>query len=223
MDKKSVIYALMHPLTNEVKYVGKTVVPKERFATHCRAQGETRNARWIRSIRPLKPIMIVLEELLESESFSAEIWWIAYLKYLGIDLVNHTIGGEGASGAVRSEKTKALMSKSVSSSVRTPEARKRASEAAIKRWSDPETRVLASETQKRIKRTPEARSTISAAVKIAKSSPIARKNASLAATKALTEYYSKPGAREKASIRQRITAQKMRDQKSAKSGQLNLL
>lgn len=220
--KLSTIYALVHPVTNEVRYIGKSVAPKTRFKTHCRAIGETRNARWIRTLRPLMPVMLELEVVLESEAFLAEVWWIAYCKFLGADLVNHTLGGEGAAGAVRSLKTRQLMSASISAAYRNPESRKRASESALRRWSDPSEKRAASETQQRIKRTPEARAMFSEIAKRVKSTPEARLNASLAATKALKKYYSSPESRVKASLRQKRTIQKMKDQRAAQAGQMQL-
>lgn len=96
---KVYIYTLEHPITKEVRYVGKTKNPKERFHNHCnRLHNEHSHKRnWINSLRSigLKPKMNILDEVNESEWKYWEKYWIEQFRQWGFDLVNHTSGGDG--------------------------------------------------------------------------------------------------------------------------------
>lgn len=93
------IYTLEHPVTQEIRYVGKTKNPKMRFHNHCnKLHNEKSHKRnWINSLKEknLKPIMKILDEVLETEWHYWEKFWIMQLKFWGFDLVNHTSGGDG--------------------------------------------------------------------------------------------------------------------------------
>lgn len=93
------IYTLEHPVTQEIRYVGKTRNLKERFKNHCNPlhNEKSHKRNWINSLRKqkLKPVMQVLDEVPESEWQYWEIYWLQQLKCWGFDLVNHTAGGEG--------------------------------------------------------------------------------------------------------------------------------
>lgn len=97
---KTHIYALCNPITYECRYVGKTVNLNKRFRMHCNPrESKLRSARWIKSLHPLKPEMIVLEEVPPGKDWAeAEQFWIAYMKVLGAKLTNITIGGKGCQG-----------------------------------------------------------------------------------------------------------------------------
>lgn len=91
------IYVLKHPITNEVRYVGKTTNPKTRLYNHIQMVniGKTHCKSWIKSllIQSLKPILQVIEEC-DKDCSIREQYWIEYYKRLGNKLCNHTIGGE---------------------------------------------------------------------------------------------------------------------------------
>lgn len=109
-SKPVFIYGLADPVTNEVRYVGKTV---KKLSARLRGHiGDSkkrnhRNANWIRSC---------IEDGQEPEIFEidivnvgddwveAEQFWIAMMRYLGCDLTNHAIGGQGTDGYKFTEK-----------------------------------------------------------------------------------------------------------------------
>ena len=93
------IYTLEHPITEEIRYVGKTKNPKMRFHNHCnKLHNEKSHKRnWINKLKKegLKPKMKILDEVLESEWKFWERFWINQLKQWNFNLVNHTSGGDG--------------------------------------------------------------------------------------------------------------------------------
>ena len=93
------IYTLEHPITEEIRYVGKTRNPKMRFRNHCnKLHNEKSHKRnWINKLKKegLKPKMKILDEVLESEWKFWERFWINQLKQWNFNLVNHTSGGDG--------------------------------------------------------------------------------------------------------------------------------
>jgi predicted GIY-YIG superfamily endonuclease len=96
---KVYIYTLEHPVTKEVRYIGKTKNPKERFHNHCNKlhNKHTHKRNWINSLRNqgLKPKMNILDEVTESEWKYWEKFWIEQFRQWGFNLVNHTSGGDG--------------------------------------------------------------------------------------------------------------------------------
>jgi hypothetical protein len=93
------IYTLEHPITEEIRYVGKTRNPKMRFHNHCnRSHNKKSHKRnWINNLRKegLKPVMKILDEVLESEWRFWERFWINQFRQWNFNLVNHTSGGDG--------------------------------------------------------------------------------------------------------------------------------
>jgi group I intron endonuclease len=104
------LYALIDPLTNECRYVGKADDPKRRLKNHLghikRDVGHKVN--WIKALRATgsKPEMVILEQVPKIHFAEAEQWWISYFRYLGANLTNITIGGDGASGYIHTESAK---------------------------------------------------------------------------------------------------------------------
>jgi hypothetical protein len=114
-DGVTYIYGLVDPRNHQLRYVGKTVLtPSRRLATHRWQARKAKHKRhvlaWISSleVENLVPELIEIERV---EPFGdweeAEQFWIAYYKFVGADLCNLTIGGEGATGAKVSEENKA--------------------------------------------------------------------------------------------------------------------
>lgn len=92
------IYALCDPKTNNVRYIGKSIRPKARYADHLNDKSKTHKVNWIKSLasKGLKPTMIILQTLSDNEDWQkAEINWIKQAKDNGWDLVNSTDGGDG--------------------------------------------------------------------------------------------------------------------------------
>jgi hypothetical protein len=101
MTERSVfIYVLCNP-DRMPRYVGKAINPEQRLKSHMNDKSSRRKAQWLRSLRArgLAPLLVVLESVPESEWEAAEARWIARFRKRGIDLHNHTAGGEGLKGA----------------------------------------------------------------------------------------------------------------------------
>jgi hypothetical protein len=107
------IYFLKHPLTKEIRYVGKTNNPTRRLIQHTyTARHKTRKSHccsWIGSL--LKdnqmPVMCIVNWFnSEEDCNNAEKLIIENFKKTGINLTNLTDGGEGQCGRVMSEETK---------------------------------------------------------------------------------------------------------------------
>jgi hypothetical protein len=109
------IYALLDPNTAEVRYVGKSVNPALRYASHIhsRLHPRTHCGKWIRSlaIKGHRPEMVILED--SADWHEAEPFWISYFKFLGARLTNHSTGGEmGPIGYTPSHEARTKMSSS---------------------------------------------------------------------------------------------------------------
>lgn len=97
--KHTYIYILIDPTTNQVRYIGKTNNPVERYKNHknrCRDKN-THKRRWINKLRlqNLYPEIEVIDKVPIDKWRYWEKFWIAYYKFLGCDLTNYTSGGDG--------------------------------------------------------------------------------------------------------------------------------
>lgn len=91
------IYTLSHPITNEIRYVGKTKYALEvRLRKHLVTKEINYRGNWIRSLIKLnlKPKIELIEEVDEFGWQEIEKYWIAQLKTWGFKLINLTDGGE---------------------------------------------------------------------------------------------------------------------------------
>jgi group I intron endonuclease len=84
------IYTLSHPLTNEIRYVGKTINIKRRYKQHLYDKRKTHKANWVRSLRNdgLKPVLTVIEGC-ENNWQDRERFWISQFN----NLTNFSLGG----------------------------------------------------------------------------------------------------------------------------------
>lgn len=92
------IYALKDPFTNAIRYIGKSIRPRERLTNECNEQGNTYRCHWIQKLlrQGVKPIQIILETLPNDADWKErERYWIAVGKRLDWPLVNSTSGGDG--------------------------------------------------------------------------------------------------------------------------------
>lgn len=96
------IYTLECPITNQVRYVGKTKQKLiDRWYAHCSSYrlNETKSYKntWIKSLikKNLKPIIKLLDITTEENWQECEQYWISQFKAWGFNLVNMTDGGEG--------------------------------------------------------------------------------------------------------------------------------
>lgn len=98
---KTFIYSLVDPITNQIRYVGKTVNLEQRLYNHINHAKTMKYKRhvyyWINSLlkQGKLPIMNVLEEC-KTDWQEREQYWIEQHKE---NLCNHTLGGEGRLGS----------------------------------------------------------------------------------------------------------------------------
>jgi hypothetical protein len=113
---KTYIYTLSHPITNEIRYVGKSTRIKRRQTEHqskwfCEKRPNHKNNWCLKLIKEgLKPILTIIDET-EDNWQELEKYWIKYYKDKGFNLLNHTEGGEGQSGRKLSKEHKDKISK----------------------------------------------------------------------------------------------------------------
>lgn len=91
------IYSLKNPITNEIRYIGKTGDLRRRLQNHI-SHSKTRNSRisnWLKSLikENLLPIIEIIEECNKDNWEEREIYWIKYYKDSGYNLVNFRKGG----------------------------------------------------------------------------------------------------------------------------------
>ncbi len=116
MNRTCYNYLLIDPTTQEGRYVGKSVNPDDRLSDHTKpSELEAHNHKnnWIKQVlsKGFEPEVYVLEtHESDEEAFAAEKFWIAYFRSIGCRLTNSTDGGEGATGAKRSEETRKKIS-----------------------------------------------------------------------------------------------------------------
>lgn len=93
MKKYTYIYALLDPITNEIRYIGKSNNPKKRINNHIYESKKltTHKANWIKSLikKNLKPKIKIIEKVLYNEWEKKEKYYI--LKYK--NLTNFLKGG----------------------------------------------------------------------------------------------------------------------------------
>jgi len=104
MLRRSYLYYLADPRTDEVRYVGWTVDTMRRLKTHQKpkAKDKSYRANWVRSlirdgVAPRLVVKVVLQD--EAEAKAAEVRAISVLRARGYRLVNGTVGGDGLSSA----------------------------------------------------------------------------------------------------------------------------
>ena len=100
---KIYIYVLTEPDGTSIRYVGKSNEYRisKRLIEHCRMsqlKNHTHKNNWIKSLlnRNCRPQLKIIEECDESNFYEREKYWVQHYKSIGCDLVNGTVGGEGA-------------------------------------------------------------------------------------------------------------------------------
>lgn len=141
------VYVHVKADTGEPFYAGK--------GSGHRAWSKNGRSAWWKNIVAKHGLVVRIQKHFQDESaaFASEIETIAILRDLGYELCNLTDGGEGPSGAMRGEETRAKMSAAKS----TPEARAAQAEWNQRRWSKPEARLAQAERVRQRMASPEAR------------------------------------------------------------------
>lgn len=164
------IYALIDPRTGECRYVGKTKArPERRLAQHINDARRKKfealpRFRWIKSLQPLAPRILVLEECVRCWR-EAEAEWIAVLRREGARLLNCTNGGEGIEGFRHSAETKAKMSASAIRIAADLELKARRTQASVAARLSPGVRARQSTALRAAFARPEVKARLSAAQK----------------------------------------------------------
>lgn len=129
------IYFLSHPITNEIRYIGKTNNLQKRLTQHFfpkNLKKITPKNGWFKSLMKigLKPTINLLDEVPSTEWQFWEQHYISLFLSWGFKLTNATTGGEGISlGYKFSETTRKNMSLSKLGKTFTEEHRKNISKS----------------------------------------------------------------------------------------------
>jgi group I intron endonuclease len=128
--KETYIYKISDELGN-TRYIGKSNNPRRRLYQHIKDKSNLHKFNWLNSIikRGNKPIIEVIEKVSMDTWKEREIYWISKFKDDGFDLLNMTIGGDGAEGMIHSEESKQRMRKSKLGIPLSEEHKKNISEA----------------------------------------------------------------------------------------------
>ena len=107
----SCVYALASPVTHDIRYVGITVNPKERFRKHLTEDSGTHKCNWVKGLKKdnLAPLPACLFVCRREDAPRLERWVIRWLKRGS--LVNLTDGGEGIPNPGRDTRLKLSASK----------------------------------------------------------------------------------------------------------------
>ncbi len=95
---KTFIYTLIDPRDDQnVRYVGVTRHPKARLRQHLNDKQPCHRTNWIKSLRGVgvKPEMVIIEEIDESNWQERERFWIKHYRDAGCQITNGTDGGDG--------------------------------------------------------------------------------------------------------------------------------
>lgn len=118
MSTKYIIYGLIDPRTEEIRYIGKSTSGLSRPKSHLNPSKYNKEnnykANWIKGLAALglQPTIIIIKMVETAEELcQLEIDIIADYKSKGARLTNLTNGGEGALGRINSDETKEKMAK----------------------------------------------------------------------------------------------------------------
>ena len=103
------VYEHIRPDTGEVFYVGKGKGPRASDFAHRRDRHKRIRAK-LDQLGLIIEVRFVAKELFECDAFILEKHRIAYWREVGNSLINHTDSGEGASGLIHTEASRAAMS-----------------------------------------------------------------------------------------------------------------
>ena len=147
LNKNAVVYVLVaSDKEEEIRYVGRTINPKDRLQSHivhAKNNKKTYVHRWInKTIKKGDSIVmkIIESNLTYEEAGVREIYWIDYYKKQGLKLTNLTRGGDGSLGLSHSKETRKKLSKVNLGRTRSLETREKIRKAGLGRPVSAETR-----------------------------------------------------------------------------------
>jgi hypothetical protein len=98
MTPARIIYGLLDPSTDEIRYVGRSSSGLKRAKHHLQrsvlSKDFTHKGHWLRKLGTA-PGVLVLEDCSREDLAEREVWWIAFGRSEGWPLTNETDGGEG--------------------------------------------------------------------------------------------------------------------------------
>ncbi len=115
MSQHAIIYALLDPESDDVKYIGKTVrYLSQRYALHIwlanksKDKSKDKKTQWMKSMLNCKkrPKIKIIEKVSLEQGDEREQFWIKHYKEMGAVLVNSTNGGRGIAGFRHTEEAK---------------------------------------------------------------------------------------------------------------------
>lgn len=94
------IYSLSDPITNEIRYIGKTLNLKRRYNAHINTFTKTHKDCWIKSLKNknLLPKLDIVDIVIEKDWAFWEKHYISLYKSWGFNLTNLTDGGDAGNG-----------------------------------------------------------------------------------------------------------------------------
>jgi group I intron endonuclease len=163
----NIIYAICDPITEDIRYIGKSVKGLARCNEHWYRRYEQKHAhfhfyRWLKTLA-VKPVFKILETCETKEELSLrERIWIAVYKPSG-RLTNMTDGGDGSVGRLHSAETRKRISRALEGRIYprgwhlTEEVKENMSKKAFLRFQDPAEIAKQSACQKKRFENPEER------------------------------------------------------------------
>jgi hypothetical protein len=139
---KTIIYGLLDPRTDEIRYIGRSSSGMKRARHHLKksvlTKDRTHKGHWLRKLGAA-PLVLVLEEVQDGNLAEREVWWISFGRSEGWPLTNETDGGEGGhTGRKFTPEHRARISAANKGRKLTEEQRNKISAAARQRPVDRE-------------------------------------------------------------------------------------
>lgn len=143
-ESKYLIYGLIDPRTDLIRYVGQSANGIKRPRQHRtpkQLSANTYKCKWLRQLLRdgLDYRVVILQYSAEESLSSDEIWWIAFGRALGWPLTNATDGGHGTRGYSPTPETREKLREVNKNRTFTPEWRAKISAAGRGRTASPET------------------------------------------------------------------------------------
>jgi hypothetical protein len=135
------IYGLYDPRDNELRYIGKSVRPRERLADQLNEHSNTHRSHWLAELQSLGllPIQRIIDALPAGHGWqTVERAYIRGARAASCNLVNGTDGGDGVEGL--SDETRARMRLVWLGRKHTPESRAKMAAASRGKIATPQTR-----------------------------------------------------------------------------------